>query len=130
MQLFRESLRALIQARASDTSAVSDEDIKDLQKLAARLTRKADPVSAFVSQGFVAGGPRALTGLPGNGANAPQAQEAAVKSLDKIIDGPACIYEGDRFKGVTLRPETSDLMKREPTGCILPHNKHPEGTTD
>ena len=44
-----------------------------------------------------------------------QVQELVVKTLNKAIEGPD-IYESERFKGIRLRPETTNLMEQKPVG--------------
>jgi len=86
--------------------------------LAARLARQSDPVSAFLWRGFSATQQAALTNYLASPTNSADAQDALIQSLNKILAGP-CIYETNLFKGIALRPETSDLMKREPSGWVL-----------
>jgi hypothetical protein len=118
MQLPPVYLDMLLQLKSTDTSAVTADEIKDLPKLAARLARQSDPVSAFLWSGMSAPDQAELTSAVASGTNIADAQSVLVQALNHAIGQP-CIDEGDRFKGVALRPETSDLMKRGPTGSVL-----------
>jgi len=112
------------QLKATDSAAISAEDLKDLPKLANRLALHSDPVSAFLWQRLSVTDQAALANFlasPTNASGIQDAQDALVKCFNKSIAADASIYDANRFKGVTLQPETTDLMKREPAGTILAH---------
>jgi len=122
------SLNEIFRLKTAGSPAFAAEEIRDLPKLANRLRGQTDPVSAFLWQRVPNEGQAALTNYqpPAPSSNqvpaesSEQAQEAVVQALNKVLGEP-CIYESARFKGVSLRPETMDLMKREPTGQVLAH---------
>jgi hypothetical protein len=118
MQFPAVYLNMLLQLKSSDTSAFTAEDIKDVPKLATRLARQSDPVSAFLWQQMPKPDQDALTNSLASATNLTAAEDVVIDLLDKIIEDP-CIYESARFKDIPLRPETSDLIKREPTGWVL-----------
>jgi len=118
MQFPAVYLNMLLQMKNTDSSAFTAEDIKDLPKLAARLARQSDPVSAFLWQGLSKPDQDALTNSLASVTNQAIGQDVVLDALNKII-GESSIYESGRFKDIPLRPETSDLMKREPTGWVL-----------
>ena len=121
------TLDAIFQLRIAGSPAFSAEEIKDLPKLANKLKGHADGVSAFLWQRLANAEQAALTNYQApapSSTNQPAAPnpdpvgEAVVQALNKVLGEP-CIYERERFKEVVLRPETADLMKREPTGQVL-----------
>jgi hypothetical protein len=59
-----------------------------------------------------------LTNYQSSPSNLKQAQEVVVRALNKTILGPA-LYEAARFKGVSLRPATTNLVQQNPTGLDL-----------
>jgi hypothetical protein len=96
----------------------SVEEIKDLSLIADRLRLHSDPVSAFLWKSL--SNPEQIL----LGSNQPserslrQVQDVVVQALNKLIGQP-CIYKPGRFRGVSLRPETTDLIKQRPTGPDL-----------
>jgi len=126
LQIPSAYLGMIRQMKASGSPAFSTNDLKDLPKLVSRLRGQSDPVSAFLWKSLPNPDQVALTNYQpplsiSNQVPAPGSspvEDAAVQSLNKIIGEP-CIYEAERFKDVVLRPETADLMKREPTGQAL-----------
>ena len=127
-------LEMIFQLKAGGSPAFSADEIRDLPKLANKLRGQSDPVSAFLWQSLPNAEQVVLTNYqppaPSSNqvaatssnqmaaASSEKAQEVVVQALNKIIGEP-CIYERERFKEVALRPETADLMKREPTGLAL-----------
>jgi TPR repeat protein len=95
------------------SSTFSVDENMDLSKFVKRLNRHSDPISEYLYQGLpdwqqsllMKWGPSAP--FPGD------AHSLVVHALNKIVGAP-CIYEAERFKGVTLRPETIDLLKQNP----------------
>ncbi len=91
-------------------------DIVNLPSLAAKLQVPADPVSLYLS-GLLSPATQNLLTLYGGGPNAPL-QRAIIADFNQIIQsGP--VYDIPRFAGVTLAPETSYLLGRNPTGIDL-----------
>lgn len=108
-------------------------DFKDLDGFAKKLLAKADPVSAFLNDKLGETNKAALVEFLAANTNsvaAPGETNAAVvakikaarsmlsRQLTAIIsDGP--IYEKARFSGVQLRPETKELLAKNPHGIAL-----------
>jgi hypothetical protein len=98
--------------------AISAEDITNLSLMIDRLRRQSDPVSAFLWQSLSNQDQIVLTKYQSSASTSNQAQSVIVDALNKLFGGPS-IYEPERFKGVLLRPETTDLMKQSPTNLNL-----------
>jgi O-antigen/teichoic acid export membrane protein len=101
------------------SSTFSLDDIKDLPGVIARLKMHSDPVSAFLWQNLSVQDQALLIHYQPSGPSSKQAQGVVVQALNKIITGPS-IYEKERFKGIKLRPETVDLVKKTQTRPNLP----------
>ena len=91
-------------------------DIVNLPSLAAKLKVPVDPVSTFVN-GMLSAPTLNLLALYAGGPDVPL-QRAIVSDLNQIIQGGA-IYTVPRFAGVTLAPETTYLLGRNPMGTDL-----------
>jgi hypothetical protein len=100
------------------SAAFSADEIKDLPNLVNRWRQQSDPVSAFLWQGLTNSEQMLLTTNPPSGPNSNQVQEVVVQALNKIIGGPS-IYEGGRFQGIALRPETTALLQPGLAGPIV-----------
>lgn len=83
-------------------------DLRDVGAMTARIDKAADPVAAFVRENL-ADTTRAQMG--GHGGNAPSlpVQKAMINDLNRIIR-TKLVYDAERFKGVTLRPESAALI--------------------
>lgn len=92
----------------------SVDEVKDYSALAERLRQRSDSVSAFLWHSLSNQDQAALTNYQ---PSAPSSNQV-VNTLNDIIRFP-CIYEVERFKGVSLRPETAWLMKQSPTNSTL-----------
>jgi len=90
----------------------------DLAAFAIRLQDKSDAVSAFLSGELEAANRTSLAGFSPTNANVKAVRSALAKNLNKIISG-ASIYEESRFKDVQLRPETRELLGKNPQGWEL-----------
>jgi eukaryotic-like serine/threonine-protein kinase len=90
------------------------DDIKDLSVFVNRLKGQADPVSAFLWHSLSNQDQTVLTSYQ----PAALSSNQVLQILDNIVTAP-CIYEVERFKGVSLRPETLYLMKQSPTNLNL-----------
>jgi hypothetical protein len=100
-----------------NATTFSGGDISDLPAFAKKLTEKADPVSAFLSDQLDDAAKKALADAPAND-NAKELRSALAKNLTRIASG-ASLYDTARFSGVTLRPETSALLAKNPQGRDL-----------
>jgi thioredoxin-dependent peroxiredoxin len=101
---------------SSSTFAV--DEIKDLSGLINRLRSQSDLASAFLWKGFSASDQSILRSYEPSAPNSAPAQAVVIQELQKIIGGPS-IFKVKRFKGVSLRPETTALIKQSPTGSKL-----------
>jgi peroxiredoxin len=102
----------------SATSSVSK--FKDLPGLINRLKGQSDPVSVFLWKRLSKSGQSLLMSYQASAPTSKEAREVIVQAFDKIIKGP-CVYNAGRFKGVSLRPETTELLKQSPKGPTLAH---------
>src|SRR5436305_2475362 len=94
---------------------ISGGDITDAAALAKKLLEKSDPLSAFVADQLDDAAKTALAANTDSNDNSKELKSALSKSLNKLIAGSS-IYDAARFKDVTLRPETSELLKKNPQG--------------
>jgi predicted RND superfamily exporter protein len=97
----------------SGASTFSSDDITNLPALVKKLTARADPVSVFVDDHLDATAKALLQPDPGRKSDPDELQSILAKDLNKIIAGPL-IYNSARFKSVTLRPKTVELLKSHP----------------
>jgi hypothetical protein len=102
----------------NNATAFSSGGITDPAAFAAKLTKAADPVSAFLRQRLQPSLRAELAGYSAQSANAKAAIPALVKDLNRVVAGPS-IYRPARFRGVVLRPETADLVHGDPSGQEL-----------
>jgi len=102
------------------SSTFSVDEIKDLSGIISRLRQQSDGVSALLWKGLSAPDQQILTKYQTAEPTSKQAQDAVLQVLNKIVVGPI-IFESERFKGVSLRQETIDLMKQNPGGSNLAH---------
>jgi hypothetical protein len=102
------------------SSSFSVDEVKDFSGLINRGRGQSDPVSAFLWENLSKSEQSWLMSYQPTAPNSDQTQEVMVLALQKIIEGP-CIYKVKRFKGVSLRPETTELIKLDPKGPTLAH---------
>jgi hypothetical protein len=93
------------------SSPFSEDEIRDLPKLADRLRHQSDPVSGMVWGHLLAPEQELLANYQPSASDSKPTQEVVVKALNKVI-GETSIYQPDRFKGVLLSPETTTLMQQ------------------
>ena len=74
-----------------------------------KLTRHSDPLSSFLWERFY----ETLTNYKALPPNTNVLWVLVVRQLNEVIAGPS-IYERDRFQGVSLRPETTNLIEQSP----------------
>jgi peroxiredoxin Q/BCP len=101
-----------------DSSTFSVDEIKSLPGLINRWREQPDPPSAFLWKSFSKPEQSLLMSYEPGAPTSKEAQEVVVQTLQKIIQGPS-IYKAKRFKGITLRPETAELLKQDPKGPKL-----------
>jgi thioredoxin-dependent peroxiredoxin len=104
--------------RKMGSSTFAVDEIKDLSGLINRWRGRADPLSAYLWKSLSKPDQTLLASYQPSAPNSEQAQEIMARTIQKIIGGPG-IYKVKRFKGVSLRTETIDLIKQKPTGPAL-----------
>ena len=106
----------------SDSFAVMD--ITDISSLANKLADKLDPVSGYVSAHMDDKTKSSLAAYDTARADGYERGRALlsdlVASLNTIL-GERSFYNEQRFRGITLRPETQSLLERHPEGRDLVH---------
>lgn len=95
------------------------EDVKDFAALAKRLTASSDAVAASLASQLDDAGKAALAPQTPGSPEARAAQSAVLRNINRVVTAGASIFDEARFKGVTLRPETTTLRRRNPTGLDL-----------
>lgn len=92
-------------------------DFADLKSLAEKLTRKADPVSVFLSEKLSEKVKASLSEYIETKDKSLEKEQVLLNGLavdfNNIVDG-ASIFNENRFKNITLRPETDVLLKKNP----------------
>jgi energy-coupling factor transporter ATP-binding protein EcfA2 len=101
-------------------STFSLEEIKDLPGIINRFRNQSDAVSALLWKGLTMAEQDILVKLPPSEPTPTTAQDIILHALNKIVVGPS-IFESERFKGISLRSDTTDLIKKIPTGPQLTH---------
>lgn len=112
-----KSLKGWLQIENS-AATLGGGDIHDPATFISRLAKGSDPVSAYLRSRLQ---DSVKTDLAAYSPSNPQAKTiiaAMVKELNQIISG-ASIYDKARFSKVTLRPETRQLLKKNPRGQEL-----------
>jgi fucose permease len=90
-------------------TAFAGSDFKDVSALAAKLTAKADPVSAFLASKLSDSTLQTLARYTEGGASTTAARVAIMQDLNSLIL-KANFYTAERFKGVTLQDKTKQLL--------------------
>jgi fucose permease len=90
-------------------TAFAGSDFKDVKGLAAKLTAKADPVSAFLAANLSGSTLQTLTRFQEGGASVTAARVALMQDLNSLIL-KTNIYAPDRFSGITLQDTTRQLL--------------------
>jgi hypothetical protein len=91
------------------------DQIKDFSRLVQRVRRQSDPVSDFLWQSLSDQDQLLLRSWQQSGPGAGQVKNIIVQLLNSVL-GDSCLYAVERFKGVSLRLETLDLIRRTQTG--------------
>jgi hypothetical protein len=102
----------------NSATSLSAAGIIDAAALAGKLSSGADATSVFLRSRLQDAVKADLAAYSPSNANAKAAISALVKDLNQVISGPS-IYDRARFSTVVLRPETDQLLKRNPTGQQL-----------
>ena len=102
------------------TTTFSQGEVQSLSGFALKLKRHSDKVSAFLWQTLSNETQVSLTNTPTSAKEAFQVRDVVLEVLNKAVRG-SCIYETNRFKGISLRSETINLLSQSPTGDKLVH---------
>jgi 3-keto-disaccharide hydrolase len=103
----------------NSAGTLSGNSITNFDAFAKKLNDKADPVSAFLNSKLEETNRTLLADYcSGANTNTKPVRNALARNLNETISsGP--IFAQDRFKGVVLRPEVSDLVEQDPKGPEL-----------
>jgi hypothetical protein len=105
-----------------DSYTFAEVDFVEVNSLVEKLTKKSDPVSAFVSERLSARTKGSLEAFAAAKDDKLDKEQVFLKDLsanfNKITAGQS-IFSEKLFKGVVLRPETADLLKTNPKGQKL-----------
>ena len=112
-----KTLDGWIQIENSATSLASG-GITDPASFAAKLTSGTDAISVFLRGHLQSSLKPDLAAYSASNADAKTVISALVKDLNQLISGPS-IYDRARFSATVLRPETAQLVKRNPSGQEL-----------
>ncbi|MGN6643306.1 MAG: 3-keto-disaccharide hydrolase, partial [Verrucomicrobiota bacterium] len=112
-----QTLNGWIQAPVS-TTTIGREDVLDATAFARRLSDQNDPVSAWFSQRFDEAAKAGLAAALAGNTNPRQTVSPMLKSINATL-GTGLVYEGNRFKGVALRPQTEALLQKAPKSFEL-----------
>lgn len=91
------------------------QDLTDALGLAKRIKTGTDPVSEFLRSSLTDAGKAGIGGWDGSSAPSDDLQALLVNEINTILKGEP-IYDPERFAGVTLAPETTALMEKNPEG--------------
>jgi hypothetical protein len=95
-------------------------EIKDLNEIIQKWSGQSNAISAFMWQSLSNEWRPYLTNYPPSASNSI-VQDIVLQALNETIGG-ANIYESNRFHGISLSPETTNLLKQAPTtGPSLAH---------
>jgi hypothetical protein len=112
-----KTLNGWMQIENSATSLAGG-GILDPAALARKLTSGSDAVSVFLRGRLPDAVKTELAGYSASNPNAKATVSRLVKELNQMIAGSS-IYERARFRDVVLRPETAQLLRRDPRGQQL-----------
>jgi hypothetical protein len=99
----------------NNATLLGTDGIADPGAFAAKLVSATDAVSVMLRGKLEPLVRVDLATYSAANANAKALMSALVKDINQVIAGPS-IYDATRFSGVTLRPETEELLKASPQG--------------
>ena len=111
------TLDGWLQIENSATS-LSAGAITDQPAFIARLATPATPLSTFLCSQLDESLRTDLASYSASNPNAKATLSALVKQINQLISGPS-LYDKARFAGVTLSPETEQLLHQNPSGQQL-----------
>jgi hypothetical protein len=88
----------------------SASEMTNLGPFIAKLKTPSDPVSAFLIGRFSESARQAMADFPESGMDETAIEPILIKELNAIVLGPS-IYDEARFRGITLRFATRELLK-------------------
>ena len=96
----------------------SRDNIADLPGLARKLSEKPDAMSAYASQQLEEATRTLLAEYSPASTNERAVKSALARDLNRLVAGPS-LHDESRFRGVRLRPETVDFVRKNPRGQEL-----------
>jgi predicted RND superfamily exporter protein len=102
----------------SGASTFAADDITNLPAFVKKLTARADPVSACVSDHLDPAARAMLDSDQSGNSDPDKLQSVLAKNLNRLITGPL-LYTPARFQSVAIRPKTAELLKARPQGQDL-----------
>ena len=108
--------------QAGDAQTFSKDDFMDLPSLAGKLKQPTNAVSTYISANLSPATLAVLANYTGSGPIADSLQTNLVpnlaQSLNAMVAGQP-LFDARRFAGVTLRPDTRQLLASNPQGADL-----------
>ncbi len=99
--------------RATRSSMFSADNFEDMASFVTKLRHPLDAVSTFLNARLSGKTRQALANYGGGWATLEPLQTSLVQDINALIKGPS-LYDAQRFAAVTMRPETEQLLKRNP----------------
>jgi len=96
-------------------TAIAGSDFKDVSSLAAKLTAKADPLSAFLATNLSPATLKTLALYKEGAASDTAARVAIMQDLNSLILKES-LYSPERFRGITLSETTRELLAQDAKG--------------
>ena len=104
----KDSTRKWVEVR----TAFAGTDFKDVGSLAARLSAKADPVSAFLATNLSSSTLQTLAHYKEGRASVTAARVALMQDLNSLILKQS-LYSPERFSGISLQETTKQLLSQD-----------------
>jgi hypothetical protein len=102
----------------NNATLLAVDGIADPAAFARKLSSGTDAVSGWLRAKLEPLVRVDLASFSATNANARALLSATVKDINQVLAGPS-IYDATRFSGVTLRPETEEMLKASPRGARL-----------
>ncbi|MBL9135996.1 MAG: hypothetical protein JNK85_09020 [Verrucomicrobiales bacterium] len=99
-------------------SAFSADDLVDLGALVVRLKMPSRAFDQWLTGSLSQDTKTALATVDPEGSEFESLRGSLLQDLNRILKGIS-IYEGARFAGIRLRPETQNLLQKDPQGLEL-----------
>ena len=94
-------------------TAFASTDFKDVSALAAKLTAKADPLSAYLATNLSSSTAQTLARYKEGAASETSARVALMQDLNSLILKES-LYSPERFSGVALQDKTKEMLAQKP----------------